>query len=193
MPPAGPFLLRALRYHIQQYTPPARSRGEPVCNTILLFLTCQAEQMPTHPGGHDARGHLALVILQQQWDDIFLFVSGFNTECAKSEERALNFSGRFASARVFARRIPSHFPIVGARTVSNARLTHVCMAGLPAQLWILAAAHVSGGYFEDFKEALGVGVVVGAERLHGGVVGVEGVRHGLRRVLGGLEGEVSFI
>lgn len=120
MPPAGPFLLRALRYHIQQYTPPARSRGEPVCNTILLFLTCQAEQMPTHPGGHDARGHLALVILQQQWDDIFLFVSGFNTECAKSEERALNFSGRFASAWVFARRISSHFPVVGARTVSNA-------------------------------------------------------------------------
>ena len=37
----------------------------------------------------------------------------FNTECAKGEERALSFSGRLATAR----RISSHFPIVGARVV----------------------------------------------------------------------------
>ena len=36
-------------------------------------------------------------------------------------------------------------------------------------------------------------MIVRAERLHGRVVRVEGVRHGIRRVLGGLEGEISLV
>ena len=41
---------------------------------------------------------------------------------------------------------------------------------LPPHLRVLAAADIACGDLQHLEEALGVGVVVGAERLHGGIV-----------------------